>query len=351
MFEFLTTPFSEDMGIDLGTANVMLYLKGRGILIREPSIVALHKKSGTVLAVGEKAKKMVGKTPKTIEAIRPLREGVISDFEVAQKMLKLFIRRVYETPSKFPRIFRPRVVIGIPSGITEVERKAVRDAAVQAGARRAFLVEEPMAAAIGAGLPVRDPQGSLIVDIGGGTTEIAIISLGGVVVGRSLRVAGDKLTESVIEYVRKKHHLLIGEQTAENVKIHVGTAWVGEENDSLEESSSYCARGRDLKSGLPRELELSPVEMNEALRSPLNAIASAVKDVVEATPPELLSDVLGGGITLVGGGALLNGMDTFLSEQVDVPVHSVEDPMSCVVKGCGKLLEDWELLKIIHVKS
>ncbi len=337
------------MGIDLGTANVLLYLRGKGILIREPSVVALHRKTGTVLAVGEKAKRMVGKTPQTIDAVRPLREGVISDFEVAQKMLHLFIRRVYETPSRLPRIFRPRVVIGIPSGITEVERKAVRDAAVQAGARKVFLVEEPMAAAIGAGLPVRDPEGSLIVDIGGGTTEIAIISLGGVVVGRSLRVAGDKLTEAIIEYVRRKHHLLIGEQTAENVKINVGTAWV--EESSKKDAKSYIARGRDLKSGLPRELELTAEEMKTALRTALNSITSAVKDVVESTPPELLSDVLGGGITLVGGGSLLDGMDRFLSEQVEVPVRSVEDPMSCVVKGCGALLEDDELLKIIHVKS
>lgn len=349
MFEFFTSPFSEDMGIDLGTANVMLYLKGKGILIREPSVVALHEKTGTVLAVGEKAKRMVGKTPQTINAVRPLREGVISDFEVAQKMLRLFIQRVYETPSRLPRVFRPRVVIGIPSGITEVERKAVRDAAVQAGARKAFLVEEPMAAAIGAELPVRDPEGSLIVDIGGGTTEIAIISLGGVVVGRSLRVAGDKITNAIIEYVRRKHHLLIGEQTAENVKIHVGTAWVDE--NSKKDLKSFTARGRDLKSGLPRELELTELDINSALRTPLNSIASAVKDVVEATPPELLSDVLNGGITLVGGGALLNGMDKFLSEQVEVPVRSVEDPMSCVVRGCGMLLEDDELLKIIHVKS
>ena len=350
MFEFLTSSFSEDMGIDLGTANVLLYLKGRGIMVREPSVVALHKKTGTVLAVGEKARRMVGKTPKTIDAVRPLREGVISDFEVAQKMLRLFIQRVYETPSRLPRILRPRVVIGIPSGITEVERKAVRDAALQAGARKAFLVEEPMAAAIGAGLPVRDPEGSLIVDIGGGTTEIAIISLGGVVVGRSLRVAGDKLTDALIEYVRRKHHLLIGEQTAEEVKVRVGTAWVGEGEDT-DESNYHRARGRDLKSGLPKELKLSASETEEALRAPLNSIASAVKDVVEATPPELLSDVLGGGITLVGGGSLLNGMDRFLSERVEVPVVSVEDPMSCVVKGCGALLDDWELLNVIHVKN
>ncbi len=349
MFEFFTSPFSEDMGIDLGTANVLLYLRGKGILIREPSVVALHEKTGTVLAVGEKAKRMVGKTPQTINAVRPLREGVISDFEVAQKMLHLFIRRVYETPSRLPRIFRPRVVIGIPSGITEVERKAVRDAAVQAGAGKVFLVEEPMAAAIGAGLPVRDPEGSLIVDIGGGTTEIAIISLGGVVVGRSLRVAGDKFTQAVIEYVRRKHHLLIGDQTAEAVKINVGTACVEESSEG--NLKSYTARGRDLKSGLPRELEISAPEMKAALRMPLNSIASAVKDVVEATPPELLSDVLGGGITLVGGGSLLHGIDKFISEQVEVPVRSIEDPMSCVVRGCGLLLEDDELLKIIHVKS
>ncbi|MEA2020755.1 MAG: rod shape-determining protein [Patescibacteria group bacterium] len=350
MFDFLTSPFSEDIGIDLGTANVLVYLKGKGILVREPSVVAIHDKTGAVLAVGEKAKRMVGKTPQSISAVRPLREGVISDFDVAEKMLRLFIKRVYETPSKLPRIFRPRVVIGIPSGITEVERKAVRDAALQSGARKVFLVEEPMAAAIGAGLPIRDPEGSLIVDVGGGTTEIAIISLGGVVVGKSLRAGGDKLTSAIREYVRAKYQLLLGEQTAERLKIEVGGAIPAEELE-VEEPLVTNMRGRHLKTGLPSQLEFSAQDAWEALKPSLSAICNAIKDLVEATPPELLSDVLEDGITLVGGGSLLRGFDVYLSREVGAPVHTVKDPMSCVVRGCGKLLEDPELLEMVHVKD
>jgi len=352
MFDFLTSPFSEDIGIDLGTANVLVYVKGKGILVREPSVVALHKNSNTVLAVGKKAKKMVGKTPENILAVRPLREGVISDFEVAEEMLRFFIRRVYETPSRLPRIFRPRMVVGIPSGITEVERKAVRDAALQSGAREVFLLEEPMAAAVGAKLPVQEPEGSLIVDIGGGTTEMAIISLGGIVVGRSLRMAGDKLTQAIIEYVRNKHHLLLGEQTAERVKLSIGNAFFDDGENQIDwEDGKGMVRGRDLKTGLPKKIELSPFEIREALKPRLKNIINAVKDVVEATPPELLSDVLEGGITLVGGGALLRGLDQYLACEVDVPVNSVNDPMSCVVRGCGKALEDRELLELIRVKE
>ncbi len=350
MFDFLTAPFSEDIGIDLGTANVLVYLRGKGVLVREPSVVAIHDKTGAVLAVGENAKRMVGKTPQNISAVRPLREGVISDFDVAEKMLRLFIKRVYDTPSKLPRIFRPRVVVGIPSGITEVERKAVRDAALQSGARKVFLVEEPMAAAIGASLPIRDPEGSLIVDVGGGTTEIAIISLGGVVVGRSLRIGGDKLTDAIREYVRAKYQLLLGEQTAERLKIEVGGA-VPVEDLEAEEPLVANMRGRHLKTGLPTQLEFSTQDALEALESSLATICNAIKDLVEATPPELLSDVLEDGITLVGGGSLLRGFDLYLSREVGVPVRTVKDPMGCVVKGCGKLLEDHDLLEIVHVKD
>ncbi len=351
MFDFLTTPFSEDIGIDLGTANVLIYLRDRGILVREPSVVAVHDKTNAILAVGDKAKKMVGKTPQNISAVRPLREGVISDFDVAEKMLRFFIQRVYETPSRLPRIFRPRVVIGIPSGITEVERKAVRDAALQSGARKVFLVEEPMAAAIGADLPVTDPEGSLVVDVGGGTTEIAIVSLGGVVVGKSLRVGGDRLTEAIKEYVRSKYQLLLGEQTAERLKIAVGSAVSQEELSGDGELLATNMRGRHLKTGLPSQLEFTLENAREALQPPLFAIRNAVKDVVEATPPELLSDVLEEGITLVGGGSLLRGLDVYLSKEVEVPVHTVDDPMSCVVRGCGKLLENSELLEMVHVKT
>lgn len=365
MFNFLLSPFSEDIGIDLGTANTLVYVRGKGILVREASVVALHKKTGAVLAVGEEAKKMVGKTPGNIVAVRPLREGVISDFEVAEKMLRLFIGKVHGLPSRFPMISRPRVVVGIPSGITEVERRAVRDAALHSGAREVFLIEEPLAVALGAGLPLLAPEGSLVVDIGGGTTEIAIISLGGIVVGKSLRVAGDKMTEAISEYARQNYNLLLGEQTAEKVKIEVGNAY-GEKrktqpfdeaqgrsakrkSGNLEEEKveKGIMRGRDLKTGLPKAVVLSPEEAREALRGPLVGIVNAVKDIIEATPPELLSDVLERGVTLAGGGALLRGVDRLLAEEAKVPVKIAKDPMTCVARGCGKALEDPQLLERI----
>ena len=354
MFDFLLAPFSSELGIDLGTANTLVYVRGKGILIREPSVVAVHRKTGAVLAVGEEARRMVGKVPAHILPIRPLREGVISDFEVTEKMLRFFIRKVHEVPSRFPRILRSLVVIGIPSGITEVERRAVRDAALRAGAREVFLIEEPLAAAIGAGLPVEEPEGSLIVDIGGGTTEIAVISLGGIVIGKSLRVAGDRMSDAIAAYAREQHNLLLGEQTAEKIKIAVGNVYPEKVRGSKRqpdrsEQEGALMRGRDLVSGLPKAVKLTPDAAREALKPPTAAILSGVRDVIEATPPELLSDVLERGLTLVGGGSLLRRMDRLLAEEIGVPVKLVDDPMTCVVRGCGKALEDRELLEKVKV--
>jgi len=342
MFDFLLTPFFSEVGIDLGTANTLVYVRGKGVLIREPK---------AVLAVGEDAKRMVGKAPGSILPISPLKEGVISDFEVTEKMLRFFIRKVHEVPSRLPRILRSRVVVGIPSGITEVERRAVRDAVLRAGAREAILIEEPLAAAIGAGLPVEEPEGSLVVDIGGGTTEIAVISLGGVVIGKSLRVAGGKMSEAIAAYARERYNLLLGEQTAEKVKIAVGNAYPERDQSGEQQNRSAqgtLMRGRDLVSGLPKSIELTPDAAREALQPPILAIIAGVQDVIEATPPELLSDVLEGGLTLVGGGSLLRGMDRLLAEEIGVPVKLVDDPMACVVRGCGKSLEDRRLLERVR---
>ncbi|MFW6143689.1 MAG: rod shape-determining protein [Patescibacteria group bacterium] len=348
MLEFLLAPFSLDIGIDLGTANTLVYVRGKGVIIREPSVVAIHRKTDTVLAVGSEAKKMVGKTPSNISSIRPLREGVVSDFEATERMLKYFLRKVHQIPSKFPRVPRPKVVIGIPSGVTDVERRAVRDAALQSGAREAYLIEEPLGAALGADLPVEEPEGSLIVDVGGGTTEIAIISLGGIVVGKSLRVAGDRLNEAIVDYAREQHNLLLGDQSAEKVKMQIGNAFPVDNGE--DEFSGAVMRGRDLVTGLPKEITLSRSGAREALSVPLVTIVGAVRDVIEAAPPELLSDVLQKGITLVGGGSLLAGLDKYLAREASVPVRTVEDPASCVARGCGKLLENSRLLKQIAVE-
>lgn len=348
MFDSLLASFSSEIGIDLGTANTLVMVRGKGIVIREASVVAIHRKTGAVLAVGSEAKRMVGKTPANILAVRPLREGVISDFEVAEKMLRLFIRRVHKVPSRFPRIFRPRVVTGIPSVITEVERRAVKNVTLRAGAREVFLIEEPLAAAVGAGLSICEPEGSLIVDIGGGTTELAVISLGGIVVGSSLRVAGDRMNEAIVEYAREQRNLLLGEQTAERLKIEVGSAIPNWDRGSDEIEGAM--RGRDLATGLPKSLAVSSSEIREALAEPLSVIVNAVEDIIGATPPELLSDVLEKGMTLVGGGSLLRGMGKLLANKVGVPVRVVEDPMSCVVRGCGKTLEDRSLLERVRVK-
>jgi rod shape-determining protein MreB len=334
--------FSHDVGIDLGTANTLVYVSGKGIVIREPSAVARHKKSKEILAIGLSAKKMYGRAPSTIEAIRPLKDGVISDFDATAAMLKHYIKKVHESGTVIPKIPRPKVVIGIPSGVTEVERRAVADAAVDAGAREVFLIEEPMAGAIGAGLPVEGPEGVFIVDIGGGTSEIAVISLGGIVIGRSVRVAGDEMDEAIINYVRLKYSLLLGQPTAEAVKIGVGAAIAAKDKFTV-------IRGRDLETGLPKSIKLTSSEVQEALAPIVQEIVANIVDTLEETPPELTSDVMEKGITLAGGGALLPGIDKMISEATKMPVWIAEDPLTCVVRGCGICLEDPSLLKKIRV--
>lgn len=336
--------FSHDIGIDLGTANTQVLVLGKGIVIDEPSVVAIHVKSKTILAIGTDAKKMLGKTPASIQAIRPLRDGVISDFDTTEKMLSYFIKKVHETPSVFPKIPRPRVVVGVPSNITEVERRAVQDATRRSGAREVFLIEEPMAAALGANLPVQEASGTMVVDIGGGTTEVAVISLGGIVVNKSLRVAGDKMDEAILAFVRDQHNLLIGMRTAEDIKITIGAALAGREG-------KYMASGRDLTTGLPNSVALSSDDVASALREPLRLIVDAVREAIEDTPPELITDIYRRGITLAGGGALLLDLDKFLTAETGLPVYITEDPLSAVVRGTGRALEDLDLLHQVQVLS
>ncbi|MBI3397404.1 rod shape-determining protein [Candidatus Woesebacteria bacterium] len=333
---------SHDIGIDLGTANTLVWVKGKGIVIREPSAVARHKKTKEILAIGVSAKKMLGRAPSTIEVIRPLRDGVIADFDATEAMLTYYIRRVHESQSALPKIPRPRVVIGIPSGVTDVERRAVADAAISSGAGEAHLIEEPMAAAIGAGLNVQAPEGSFVVDIGGGTTEIAIISLGGIVLGRSIRIAGDEMDEAIINFVRLKYSLLLGQPTAETVKIGIASVALNEEKFAV-------ARGRDLETGLPKSIKLSSSEISEALSPVIQEIVSNIADTLEETPPELSSDVYENGIYLAGGGALLPGIDKIISDVTKMPVKIAEDPLTCVVRGCGKILDDPSLLSRVRV--
>lgn len=337
MFDKLYQRFSKDIGIDLGTANTLVYVKSKGIVINEPSIVAINQRTKQILAIGTEAKRMVGRTPPYIVASRPLVDGVISDFEVTEAMLRYFIDKVHSQTFTFLR--RPRVVIGIPSGVTEVEKRAVVDAAINAGASKAFLIEEPMAAAIGARLPVQDPTGNLVVDIGGGTTEIALISLGGIVISRSLRVAGDEMDGNIIQFARENFNLLIGERTAEEVKIQVGSACV------LPEPLSTQMRGRDLVSGLPKEITISDSEIRQALMPSLKVIVNAIKAVVEEIPPELVSDVMRKGIVFAGGGSLLRGIDRLVAETTAMPVQIAEDPLTCVARGAGVVVEDLESLK------
>jgi len=339
-----------DLGIDLGTSNTLVYIKGKGIMIREPSVVARQKKMnnsgssvGKVIAIGSQAKKMLGKTPDTIEAIKPLRDGVISDFDATLSMVRHYIRKIHTIPSVIPKIPRPRVVIGIPSGVTEVERRAVQAAALSAGARQAYLIEEPMAAAIGAGVSVVDPQGQLIIDIGGGTTEISIISLGGIVVERCLRIAGDELDEAIINYIRLKYGLIIGSLTAEETKLAIGSAM------PLAKEKQYIIRGRQMEKGLPASIKISSEEIREALAPVVNQIIAAACDSLEETPPELVADIIKNGIILTGGGALLPQLDKALSEATKMPVWVAEDPLTCVVRGCGKVLSDDKLLNKVKV--
>ncbi|MBC7546036.1 MAG: rod shape-determining protein [Candidatus Sericytochromatia bacterium] len=334
MFNFLGR-FSRDMGIDLGTANTLVYVRGRGIVLREPSVVAIDRQHGKVLAVGEEAKQMIGRTPGNITAIRPLLDGVIADFDVAEQMLKYFIKRVRDTWSPFP----PRMIIGVPSGVTGVERRAVTDAAMQAGAREVSLIEEPMAAAIGAGLPVAEAIGSMVVDIGGGTTEVAVIALGGIVISQSVRVAGDELSDSVATYMKKVHNLSIGDRTAEEIKIRLGSAYPWKDETSME------VRGLNLISGLPRTVTITSSEIREAMAEPVSVIVDAVRDTLERTPPELAADIIDRGIVLTGGGALLQGLDELISHETEMPVHIADNPLDCVVLGTGKVLDEFQTLR------
>lgn len=333
---------SHDMGIDLGTANTLVYIKGRGIVLREPSVVAVKSDTGDVLAVGEDAKRMIGRTPGDIRAVRPMKDGVIADFDVTQSMLKYFIRKAMNTKS----FIRPRVVVGVPSGITEVEKRAVIDASQQAGAREAYLIEEPMAAAIGAGLPVSDATGSMVVDIGGGTTEIAVISLGGIVTSCSIRVGGDEMDSAIVQYIKRIYNLMIGERTAEEIKITIGTAMVTPETNQTME-----IRGRDLVSGLPKTITIESKEVLEALDEPIYKIIDAVRNTLEKTPPELAADVMDHGIMMTGGGALLTNLDRLLAKETGMPVLISEDALSCVGEGTGMSLENLNLLKRVVITS
>lgn len=341
MFNRIFGKLSHDIGIDLGTANTLVYVKGKGIVINEPSVVALNKKTGIVLAIGKEAKKMVGKTPSHIIATRPLIDGVISDFEVTEQMLKYFIEKVHK--ESFALLPRPRVVVGVPSGVTEVEKKAVLDATLSAGAREAYLIEEPMAAAIGVRLPIQEAAGNMIVDIGGGTTEVAVISLGGIVASRSLRIAGDELNENIIQFARDESNLLLGEKTAESIKIGIGSAY------QMEEKMDTIMRGRDLVTGLPKEVIIDDNQARKALSRSIKILIDNIKATIEETPPELVADIMTRGIILVGGGGMLRGLDKLVSEQTKMPVKVADDPLTAVARGAGIVLEDVEKLKEVLV--
>ncbi|MCK5475223.1 MAG: rod shape-determining protein [Candidatus Pacebacteria bacterium] len=341
MFNRIFGKLSHDIGIDLGTANTLVYVKGKGIVINEPSVVALNKKTGVVLAIGKEAKKMVGKTPSHIIATRPLIDGVISDFEVTEQMLKYFIEKVHK--ESFALLPRPRVVVGVPSGVTEVEKKAVLDATLSAGAREAYLIEEPMAAAIGVRLPIQEAAGNMIVDIGGGTTEVAVISLGGIVASRSLRIAGDELNDNIIQFARDESNLLLGEKTAESIKIGIGSAY------QMEEKMETIMRGRDLVTGLPKEVTIDDNQARKALSRSIKILIDNIKATIEETPPELVADIMTRGIILVGGGGMLRGLDKLVSEQTKMPVKVADDPLTAVARGAGIVLEDVEKLKEVLV--
>lgn len=331
--------FSSDMGIDLGTANTLVYVHGKGIVLSEPSVVAVHASTGKVVAVGHDAKRMMGRTPGEIVAIRPMKDGVIADFETVEKMIRHFINRVHKRNS----LVKPRVVIGVPSGITEVEKRAVQESALQAGARSIHLIEEARAAALGANIPVEEPAGNMVIDIGGGTTEIAVISLGGMVISDSIRIGGDEFDEAILKFLRVKHNLIIGERTAEEIKLAIGTA-IPNTGCSLE---TFELRGRDAISGLPTTLTINDADVYSALKEPILSILEATKSVLERTPPELSADIVERGIVMTGGGCLLRDLDTFLSKETGVPVFRAEDPLNCVVLGTGKYLE--QLSKIAAV--
>lgn len=342
MFDALWSMVTYDIGMDLGTANSWVYVKGKGIVMNEPSVVALNTKTREVLAVGTEAKKMLGRTPSSVKAIRPLVDGVISDFDVTHAMIKYFIQKVHNTSSKFLKIPRPRVVIGVPSAVTEVERQAVVDAAKYAGAREVFIVQEPMAAAIGCKLPIEEPCGSMIIDIGGGTSDIAVISLGDIVVDKTIRIAGDEIDEDVAEYVRQKYNLLVGLRTAEDVKIAIGSAY------PMKEEKIVTVQGRDLISGFPKSVDINSVEVREAIMGSISVIADSAKEAIEASPPELVSDLYTRGVYLAGGGAKIQGLDKFLSEYLHVPIHMPENPMTAVVEGTAVMLDDIDLLRRVQ---
>ncbi len=332
--------FNRDMGIDLGTANTLVHVKGEGIVIREPSVVAIQAEDGSVLAVGNEAKEMIGRTPGNIIAKRPLKDGVIADFEITRKMLEYFITKADKNKSMF---HAPRVMVGVPAVVTEVEKRAVIEAAFAAGAKDAILIEEPMAAAIGAGLPVSEPTGSMVVDIGGGTAEIAVISLGGIVISQSIRVGGDELDSSIIQHIRKKYSLLIGDRTAEAIKIQIGSAYL------INELKPMKITGRNLVTGLPNEMSITPEEIYEALHEPINSILEGIKSTLEKTPPELASDIMKQGVMLTGGGALIHGIDKLIANETGIPVMIAEDPLDCVAKGTGIAIENYALLKNVFI--
>jgi rod shape-determining protein MreB len=342
LFTLVAGFFSNDMAIDLGTANTLVYVKSDGIVLNEPSIVAIHQADNTVLAVGKEAKAMLGRTPGNIVAIRPLKDGVIADFDVTEKMLGYFIRRVHRRRA----LVRPRIVIGVPSGITQVEKRAVRDSAMQAGAREVYLIEEPMAAAIGAGMPITEPGGNMVVDIGGGTTEVAVISLSGIVYSRSVRIAGDEMDEAIVQYIRKNYNLLVGERRAEEIKIKLGSAYpMGGERRTME------VKGRDLIDGIPKTIVIGDDEIRESLREPIMTIVDAVRTALERTPPELAADIVDKGIVLTGGGALLKGLDLLLRQETNLPITVADDPLSCVALGTGKVLDELDLLKKVAIPT
>jgi rod shape-determining protein MreB len=339
MFDSLWNLVTLDIGIDLGTANTLVFVQGKGIMINEPSVVAVNKKTKEVLAVGNDARQMIGRTPANVVAVRPLRDGVITDFDTTQAMIRYFIEQVHDLSAKFLKIPRPRVVMGVPSSVTEVERQAVVDAAKSAGARSVFIVEEAVAAAYGVGLPVEDPSGSMVVDIGGGTTDIAVLSLGGVVVDKTIQVAGDEMNQDIVNYVRHKYNLLVGERSAEDVKISIGSAY------PQKDEKAVILQGRDLMTGLPKSIEITGVEVREALQGSISQITEAIKDAIEETPPELLADLSSSGITVAGGGGLLRGLEKYWNEKIKLPVQVADDPMTAVARGTAKMLERVDLLK------
>ena len=341
MLNYVKGLFSNDMGIDLGTANTLVFVKGQGIVLCEPSVVAIQKGTSNVLAVGEEAKRMLGRTPGNIVAIRPLKDGVIADFEITESMLRYFISKVHKRKT----FVWPRIVIAVPSGITEVEKRAVKDSTSHAGAREVYLIDEPMAAAIGVGLPVQEPAGNMIVDIGGGTTEVAVISLAGVVFSKSLRTGGDEMDEAIIGHMKKAYNLMIGERTAENIKLTIGSAY------PLDEEMTIEVKGRDLVAGLPKTITISSEEVREALKEPLASIVEIIRLTLERTPPELSADLVDRGLILAGGGSLLRGLDKLISEETGLPVHLADDPLTAVALGTGRVLGEIKFLKQVAVKT